>query len=96
MLTMGKNSSAYSSNSRHTTRSVAAVGIDTPSIDYGQSKDFLVHRYLYERNIPGLENVANIDALPPTGAYVIALPMKIADASGAPLRMIGFVPDAGR
>lgn len=73
-------------------RRVAAVGIDTPSIDYGRSTDFLVHRYLYERNIPGFENVANLDRLPPTGAYVIALPMKIATGSGAPLRMIGFLP----
>ena len=73
-------------------RSIAAVGIDTPSIDYGQSKDFLVHRYLYARDIPGFENVANVDALPAVGAFVIALPMKIATGSGAPLRMIGFVP----
>jgi kynurenine formamidase len=75
------------------TRGVAAVGIDTASIDYGQSRDFLVHRYLYDLNIPGLENVANLAALPPTGAWVIALPMKIAAASGAPLRMIGLVPE---
>jgi len=74
-------------------RNVAAVGIDTASIDYGQSKDFLVHRYLYARDIPGFENVANVDALPAVGAYVIALPMKIATGSGAPLRMIGFVPE---
>ncbi len=74
-------------------RGIAAVGIDTPSIDYGQSKDFRVHRYLYERNIPGFENVANVDALPAVGAYVIALPMKIAHGSGAPLRIIGFVPE---
>jgi kynurenine formamidase len=74
-------------------RGVAAVGIDTPSIDHGQSTDFLVHRYLYERNIPGFENVANLDALPPSGAYIIALPMKIANGSGAPLRIIGLVPE---
>jgi len=73
-------------------RGIAAVGIDTASVDYGQSEDFLVHRFLYALNIPGFENVANLDALPPTGAYVIALPMKIATASGAPLRMIGLVP----
>lgn len=74
-------------------RGIAAVGIDTASVDYGQSDDFLVHRYLYDLNIPGFENVANVDALPPTGAWVIALPMKIAAASGAPLRIIGLVPD---
>jgi kynurenine formamidase len=76
-------------------RGIAAAGIDTASVDYGQSEDFLVHRYLYDLNIPGFENVANLDELPPTGAYVIALPMKITGASGAPLRMIGLVPDPG-
>ena len=74
-------------------RGIAAVGLDTPSIDYGQSADFIVHQYLYGRNIPGFENVANLDALPATGAYVIALPMKIATGSGAPLRIIGLVPE---
>jgi kynurenine formamidase len=74
-------------------RNVAAVGLDTPSIDYGQSTDFVVHQYLYDRNIPGFENVANIDALPATGGFVIALPMKIATGSGAPLRIVGLVPD---
>jgi len=73
-------------------RRIAAVGIDTPSIDYGQSQDFIVHRYLYDLDMPGFENVANLDELPETGAYVIALPMKIATGSGAPLRMIGMVP----
>lgn len=74
-------------------RGVAAVGIDTASVDYGQTDDFPVHRYLYGLNIPGFENVANVDALPARGAYVIALPMKIAKGSGAPLRIIGLVPD---
>jgi kynurenine formamidase len=73
-------------------RGVAAVGIDTPSIDYGQSQDFRVHRYLYARDIPGFENVAALSALPPTGGFVIALPMKIANGSGAPLRIIALVP----
>ena len=73
-------------------RGISAVGLDTPSIDYGQSKDFIVHRYLYSRNVLGFENVANLDALPATGAFVIALPMKIRDGSGGPLRIIGLVP----
>lgn len=73
-------------------RRIAAIGIDTPSIDYGQSQDFIVHRYLYDLDMPGFENVASLDELPETGAYVIALPMKIATGSGAPLRMIGLVP----
>jgi len=72
-------------------RKVKAVGVDTPSIDYGQSKDFKTHQLLYAENIPGFENVANLDALPATGAYVIALPMKIKGGSGAPLRMMAWV-----
>ncbi len=73
-------------------RDITAVGLDTASIDYGQSTDFIVHRLLYEQNILGFENVANLDALPPVGAWLIALPMKIANGSGAPLRIVGLVP----
>jgi kynurenine formamidase len=77
-------------------RAIDAVGVDTPSIDYGQSKDFTVHRILSEANIPGLENVAQLDRLPETGATVVALPMKIGGGSGAPVRIIAFVPEPGR
>jgi kynurenine formamidase len=73
-------------------RKVKAVGIDTPSIDYGQSKDFIAHRELMKENIPVFENVANLDQLPEEGAYVVALPMKIKGGSGAPLRIIARVP----
>lgn len=73
-------------------RSVAAVGIDTPSIDYGQSTDFQSHVTLYEANVAGFENVANLEELPEAGAFVVALPMKIAGGSGGPLRIVGFVP----
>ena len=69
-----------------------AVGIDTASIDYGQSTLFETHRVLYERNIPGLENLANLDRLPARGATLVALPMKIKGGSGAPLRAIAIVP----
>jgi kynurenine formamidase len=73
-------------------RSVAAVGIDTASLDHGPSRDFLAHRVLAAADIPGFENVANLEALPPTGAEIIALPMKIADGSGGPLRIVARVP----
>ena len=73
-------------------RKVAAVGLDTPSLDYGQSKDFIAHRILLAKNIPGFENVANLGQLPPRGAMVIALPVKIRDGSGAPLRIVALVP----
>ena len=73
-------------------RKVAAVGLDTPSLDYGQSKDFMVHRILLAANIPGFENVADLDKLPPKGATVIALPTKIRGGSGAPLRIVALIP----
>lgn len=73
-------------------RNVAAVGIDTPSIDYGQSTGFESHVALYSAGIPGFENVANLGQLPATGAYVVALPMKIEGGSGAPLRIVAWVP----
>jgi kynurenine formamidase len=74
-------------------RSIDAIGIDTASIDYGQSKTDEAHRILYELNIPGLEHVANLDMLPETGAFIIALPMKIKGGSGGPLRITAFIPD---
>jgi len=73
-------------------RSIGALGIDTASIDYGQSTTFETHRILYEANVPGLENLTALDRLPPTGAFVVALPMKIAGGSGAPLRAVAIVP----
>ncbi len=73
-------------------RGIVAIGIDTPSIDYGQSSDFRSHVTLYSENITGFENVAGLDLLPPSGSYVVALPMKIEGGSGGPLRIVGFVP----
>jgi len=73
-------------------RKVGAVGIDTASIDYGPSKDFIAHRVLLDADIPAFENVASMESLPPRGALVIALPMKIRDGSGAPLRIVAVLP----
>lgn len=73
-------------------RKVGAIGVDTASIDYGQSHDFMVHRIANEANIPGLENVANVDRLPPTGAWLIALPVKIGGGSGGPVRIVAVLP----
>lgn len=76
-----------------TQRTVKAVGLDTPSIDYGGSTLYETHQILFEKNIPGFENVANLDKLPVKGATVIALPMKIKGGSGAPLRMVAYIPN---
>ena len=72
-------------------RKVKAVGLDTPSLDYGQSKEFESHQVLMGHNIPGFENMANLDQLPESGFYVVALPMKIKGGSGGPLRVIAGV-----
>jgi kynurenine formamidase len=73
-------------------RKVTALGVDTASIDHGPSKDFPVHQIVAAANVLGLENLTGLDTLPPTGAWVIALPMKIAGGSGGPLRAIALVP----
>jgi D-alanyl-D-alanine dipeptidase/kynurenine formamidase len=75
-------------------RGVAAIGVDTASIDYGASQDFIVHQVAMRANVPGLENVAHLEALPETGAFVAALPMKIAGGSGGPARIVAFIPDS--
>jgi kynurenine formamidase len=69
-------------------RVIKALGLDTPSIDYGQSKDFKTHQILMGANKAGFENVANLDKLPADNFYIVALPMKIGNGSGAPLRII--------
>ena len=73
-------------------RKVKAVGIDTPSLDHGPSRDFIAHRVLLAANIYGLENVAELGRLPPRGATVIALPMKIRGGTGGPARIIAVLP----
>jgi len=73
-------------------RHIDAVGIDTPSIDRGQSTTFETHQVFAAANVPIFENVAHLDRVPPTGAFAIGLPMKIGGGSGGPLRLVAVVP----
>jgi kynurenine formamidase len=73
-------------------RKAAALGVDTASIDHGPSADFIVHQIAAAANVPGLENLAGLARLPPKGAWIIALPMKIAGGSGGPARIVALVP----
>lgn len=73
-------------------RAVGAVGLDTPSIDHGPSATFETHRILFEADVPALENVANLDEVPASGFFVIALPMKIRGGSGGPVRLVAIRP----
>jgi kynurenine formamidase len=74
-------------------RRIKAIGLDTASIDYGQSTLYESHRMLYEHDIPAFENLASLDRLPATGATIVALPMKIKGGSGAPLRAVAILPN---
>lgn len=70
-------------------KKVKGVGLDTPSLDNGPSEDFWAHRILLGANIYGLENVANLNALP-AKAHVIVAPMKIEQGTGAPTRILAY------
>ena len=71
-----------------TKRNIKMIGIDTPSIDYGQSTHFQSHVTLFKNNIPALENVANLEELPAKGFTLIALPIKTEGGSGGPVRIV--------
>lgn len=73
-------------------RRVAGVGIDTASMDYGPSTDFIVHQILNGADIYGMENIANAGLLPATGATIIALPIRIAEGTGGPTRIVALLP----
>jgi kynurenine formamidase len=75
-------------------RRISGVGLDTPSIDHGPSKDFIAHQILMTAGIYALENLANLDALPRRGATLYALPMKIGGGSGGPVRVLAVLPPA--
>jgi len=74
-------------------RTINAVGIDTASIDFGQSKLYGSHVELMTHNIPALENIAQLDRVPATGAMMIALPIKIKGGSGGPVRIAALMPN---
>lgn len=73
-------------------REVRGVGIDTASIDPGQSKDFQAHQILSTADSYAIENVAYLDQVPTRGATVYALPIKIKEGTGGPVRMIAIIP----
>jgi kynurenine formamidase len=73
-------------------RRVAAIGADVASIDYGPSQDFMVHRIAAAADVPGIENLTNLNLVPATGAILFALPMKTEGGSGGPVRVVALVP----
>ncbi|MGB5217953.1 MAG: cyclase family protein [Smithella sp.] len=75
-----------------TKRNIRGIAIDAPSIDYGKSQDFWVHRTICGANKLALENIANLDKLSTKGATLYVIPMSIKGATGAPARVFAIVP----
>ncbi len=73
-------------------RNVKGIGIDTLSADYGMSSDFAVHHILNSAGKYILENVANLDKLPPKGVTLIIAPIKVEGGSGGQARIWAILP----
>ena len=73
-------------------RSITGIAIDTPSIDPGSSKDFKVHQTLCNAQKLALENIANLDRIPESGAMLYVIPMLIQNGTGAPARVFAKLP----
>ena len=70
---------------------VAMLGVDSPSTDYGSAPGFAVHGVLGAANVPALENLADLSALPRVGALLMALPIKTRGGSGGPVRVLALI-----
>jgi len=73
-------------------REIRGIGIDTLSIDYGPSKDFIVHHLINGAGRYGLENVAQLDKLPTRNFFLIVAPIKISAGTGGPTRLFAIQP----
>jgi kynurenine formamidase len=73
-------------------RGAVGLGIDTLSVDYGPSLEFEVHHVDLPAGLFNLENVANLDQLPESGAFLIAAPIKLEGGSGGAVRIFGLLP----
>jgi kynurenine formamidase len=77
-------------------RDVLGVGVETIGTDAGQAETFDPpfpnHTIMHGAGKFGLASLCNLDRLPPTGAIVIAAPLKIVQGSGSPLRVLAITP----
>ena len=72
-------------------RSVAGLAVDTLSLDHGPSRDFKTHSAWLPAGRWGIENIANLDKVPPAGATLVVGAPKVKGASGAPARVFALV-----
>src|SRR5260370_35802680 len=73
-------------------RKVNGLGCDTLSIDYGASQDFAVHHLSLGAGLYHLENLADMNELPETGAFLIVAPIKLEGGSGGAVREFSLLP----
>ena len=73
-------------------RTITGIAVDTPSIDPGSSKDFKVHQELCNAQKLALENIANLEKIPESGALLYVIPMFIKNGTGAPARVFAELP----
>ena len=73
-------------------RDIAGIGIDTLSLDHGKSKDFATHVIILKENKYQIENMANLDALPPKGAVAVIGVLPIRGGSQAQARIFALLP----
>jgi len=72
-------------------RNVLGLGIDTPNIDNGPSKNWAVRQYTLSHSVYQLENVANLDRVPAVSAMVVVAPTKLESGSSGPVRILALV-----
>jgi len=75
-------------------RGVFALGIDTLSADRPDN-GFLVHKCFLGTGRILIENVAHLDQMPPYGAFIMALPLKIKNGTESPIRLVGLLSSRG-
>ena len=77
-------------------RDVLGFGSECVGTDAGQAggfdPPFPCHSIMHGAGKLGLASLSNLDQLPPTGAVVIAAPLKIVNGSGSPVRVLALVP----
>ncbi|WP_231943156.1 cyclase family protein [Calothrix sp. NIES-3974] len=80
-------------------RHINGVGIDTHGVDGGSNTDFSVNRLILSQPRIVLENLTNLDQLPPVGTTVVIAPLRLRGGSGSPLGIVAIVganiPDPG-
>ncbi|XP_055886488.1 kynurenine formamidase-like [Biomphalaria glabrata] len=77
-------------------RNISMIGVDTPSVDYAQTSVYDVHQIMCNASIMGLENVNNLAKIPPSRSLIVALPVKLRDGSGGPVRIISIFCDTDK